>query len=142
MSFIQYSTRILRAHDYKITQPRKRVIEVLNEATEPLSPYQIQDTLKRQGKYLDHVTIYRVLDSLSSLNLVHKVLSVGGFIRCALPEEESCHRFLVCRECGAIQEFADKALCQKESEAAERLGFQTEHHLTEFSGLCLRCHPG
>lgn len=142
MSFVKHSTQVLRANGYKITRPRKQVIQVLNEATEPLSPYQIQDTLKRQGKYLDHVTIYRVLDSLSSLNLVHKVLSVGGFIRCALAEEEGCHRFLVCRECGAIQEFADKALCQKESEVAERLGFQAEHHLTEFSGLCLRCHNG
>ena len=140
MSFIQYSRQVLRAHGYKITQPRKQVIKVLSEAKLPLSPYQIQNILQHQGEYLDHVTIYRVLDSLSRLNLAHKVLSVGGFIKCALPEESGCHRFLVCRECGDIQEFADKALCQKESEVAERLGFHAEHHLTESSGLCPRCH--
>ena len=94
----------------------------------------------REGKYLNHVTIYRILDLLCSLNLAHKMLSGGGFVKCSLDAVEGCHRFMVCQDCGAIQEFADEGLCQKENEFARNLGFHTEHHLSEFSGLCSRCH--
>jgi Fe2+ or Zn2+ uptake regulation protein len=56
-----------------------------------------------------------------------------------LGEEEGCHRFMVCRECGALQEFADKALCEEESDIAQELGFHTEQHFSEVSGVCAEC---
>jgi len=136
---IRDSIRALRARGYKATGPRKLVLEVLEKNERPLSPYDIQEILRAGGKYLNHVTIYRTLDLLCSLNLAHKMLSGGGFVKCSLDAVEGCHRFMVCQDCGAIQEFADKRLCQKETEFARNLGFHTEHHLSEFSGLCSRC---
>jgi Fur family transcriptional regulator, zinc uptake regulator len=136
---VQGSIRILQARGYKATRPRKLVLEVLEEMKKPLSPYDIQEVLRARGKHLNHVTIYRILDLLCRLNLAHKVLSSGGFVKCSLDAGEGCHRFMVCQDCGAIREFADKGLCQKENEFARNLGFHTEHHLSEFSGLCSRC---
>ena len=135
----QSSIHILQSWGYKVTRPRRQVLEVLSRAQRPLSPYDIQRRLRQQGKRLNHVTIYRTLDLLCSLNLAHRLLSTGGFVKCALGDKEGCHRFMVCQRCGAIQEFADKGLCQEENEFARSLGFHTEHHLSEFSGLCSRC---
>jgi Fur family zinc uptake transcriptional regulator len=137
---VQDSIRILQAQGHKATKPRTLVLEVLEETEKPLSPYDIQGILQTRGKYLNHVTIYRILDLLCSLNLAHKMLSSGGFVKCSLDAIEGCHRFMVCQHCGAIQEFADKGLCQGENEFARNLGFHTEHHLSEFSGLCSRCY--
>ena len=137
---VQQSIRILQAQGHKATKPRKLVLEILEETEKPLSPYDIQGILRARGKHLNHVTIYRILDLLCSLNLVHKVLSSGGFVKCNLAAIEGCHRFMVCQQCGAIQEFADKELCQEENEFARDLGFHTEHHLSEFSGLCSQCY--
>ena len=137
---IQDSLRILQAQGYKATKPRKLVLDVLEETEKPLSPYDIQGILRARGKYLNHVTIYRILDLLCSLNLVHKMLSSGGFVKCSLDAMEGCHRFMVCQQCGAIREFADKGLCQEENAFAQDFGFHTEHHLSEFSGLCSRCY--
>ncbi|OGO01188.1 MAG: hypothetical protein A2Y72_02540 [Chloroflexi bacterium RBG_13_53_26] len=139
MSFVKYSIQVLRSKGYKVTRPRKEVLEAVESATAPVSPYDISRMVQQQGKHLDHVTIYRVLDLLCSLNLVHKVLSRGGFVKCGLLDEPGCHRFLVCRECGVLQEFTDEALCYQESQIARRMGFYPEHHLTESSGLCQRC---
>jgi Fur family transcriptional regulator, zinc uptake regulator len=139
MSFVKYSIRVLRSKGYKVTRPRKEVLETVESATGPVSPYDISRMVQQRGKHLDHVTIYRVLDLLCSLNLVHKVLSRGGFVKCGLLDEPGCHRFLVCRECGVLQEFTDEALCYQESQIARRMGFYPEHHLTESSGLCQRC---
>jgi Fur family zinc uptake transcriptional regulator len=137
---VQDSIRILQAQGYKATRPRKLVLEALEETGKPLSPYDIQGILRARGKCLNHVTIYRVLDLFCRLNLAHKMLSCGGFVKCSLDAVEGCHRFMVCQDCGAIQEFADERLCQGENEFARNLGFHTQHHLSEFSGLCSRCH--
>jgi Fur family zinc uptake transcriptional regulator len=137
---IQDSIRILQAQGYKMTKPRRLVLEILEETQQPLSPYDIQRTLKKQDKYLNHVTIYRILDLFCRLNLVHKLPSSGGFVKCSLGKKEGCHRFMVCRQCGAIQEFADEGLCHEESKFAQNLDFHTEYHLSETYGLCSNCY--
>jgi Fe2+ or Zn2+ uptake regulation protein len=137
---VQDSVRILQAKGYKATKPRRLVLEVLEETHKPLSPYDIQGILRSRDKHLNHVTIYRILSLLCSLNLAHKMLSSGGFVKCSLDAIEGCHRFMVCQHCGAIQEFADKTLCQEENAFARDFGFHTEHHLSEFSGICSRCY--
>ncbi len=137
---VQNSVRTLQARGYKTTKPRRLVLEVLEETKKPLSPYDIQGILRARGKHLNHVTIYRILDLLCRLNLAHKMLSTGGFVKCSLAAEEGCHRFMVCQDCGAIQEFTSEGLCQGESDFAQNLGFHTEHHLSEFSGLCSQCY--
>ena len=139
MSELQSSIQTLRSQGYKITQSRKQVLRVLAERKEPLSPYDIQKILERKGQHLNHVTIYRILHLFCLLNLAHKVSLLGGFVKCTLGEKEGCHRFMICRQCGNLQEFADKALCQEENEIASDLGFYTEQHFSEFSGLCSKC---
>jgi Fur family zinc uptake transcriptional regulator len=137
---VQDSIRLLQDQGYRATKPRKLVLEVLEETEKPLSPYDIQGVLRHQGKYLNHVTVYRILDLLCRLNLAHKMLSTGGFVKCSLDTTEGCHRFMVCQHCGAIQEFADRGLCQDENEFARNFDFHTQYHLSEFSGLCSQCY--
>lgn len=137
---VRASVRVLQAQRYKVTKPRLQVLEVLERARKPLSPYDIQRLLRQKGKYLNHVTIYRILELFCSLNLAHRILSSGGFVKCGLGKQAGCHRFMVCRQCGAIQEFADVGLCRGENEFAQDFGFHTEYHLSEFSGLCANCY--
>lgn len=139
MTFAEQSISILRARGYRVTRPRRQVLEAVEAAGEPVSPYDIERMMQGQGRHLDHVTVYRVLNLLASLNLVHKVMSRGGFVKCSLPGASGCHRFLLCRNCGELQEFSDEALCRQESSIAQRYGFQAEHHMTECSGLCRNC---
>ena len=139
MSEVQGPIKILRANGYKVTEPRKRVLRVLAQARKPVSPYDIQKVLRQEGHYINHVTIYRILNLLCLLNLAHKVLLLGGFVKCTLGEKEGCHRFVVCRQCGDLQEFADKALCDEENGIAQDMGFHTERHFSEFFGVCSKC---
>ncbi len=130
---------LLKERGYRITAPRRQVLRVLADAERPLSPYEIQELLKQKGEYLNHVTIYRVLELLCSLNLAHKVLLTGGFVICSLGDANGCHRFMLCRKCGKLNEYVSEALCAEETEIAEALGFCTEQHFSEFSGVCVRC---
>ena len=139
--WLDHSLEVLRSNGYKITQPRRKVLDILDQMEKPLSPYGIQKLLQEDGSYLDHVTIYRTLDLLCTLKLVHRVLSIGGFKKCTLGDEEGCHRYMICRICGDLQEFAEKALCEMENKVAHKFGFHPEYHLTEFSGVCFNCRP-
>ena len=141
MSFTEHAVDVLRQRGFKVTGPRKQVIEAIGKAEGAMSPYDIAKMMEEGGQRLDQVTIYRVINLLCSLNLVHRVFSQGGYVRCDLLEEEGCHRFLVCRGCGSLQEFRDEALCRQESKAARKLGFHSEHHVVESSGLCKDCRP-
>lgn len=137
---VQDSIQALQTQGYKVTKPRRQVLAILNGAQRPLSPYDIQRLLKQKGKYLNHVTIYRILDLFCSLNLAHKLLSTGGFVKCTLGDKEGCHRFMVCHICGTLQEFADEGLCQEENGFTRNFDFHTEYHLSESSGLCSNCY--
>ena len=139
MSQINYALKVLRDRGYKVTEQRKRVLKVLADVNKPVSPYEIQSILQQRGEYLNHVTIYRILDLFCGLNLAHRLLLGGGFVKCTLGKGEGCHRFLVCRECGALKEYADKELCKEENHIATDLGFRTEQHFSEFTGICTKC---
>jgi Fur family zinc uptake transcriptional regulator len=139
VSQIHGALQVLRSKGYRITEPRKHVLKVLAEAQRPVSPYDIQKILEGSGEHLNHVTIYRILDLLCLLNLAHRVSSLGGFVRCTLGEGAGCHRFVICRQCGAFHEFAERALCDEENEITRDLGFYTEQHLAESVGLCCNC---
>jgi len=139
MSQIHSALQVLRSKGYKVTEPRKRVLKVLAEVQNPVSPYEIKEILQQKGEHLNHVTIYRILELLCSLNLAHKVLLVGGFVKCTLGEGEGCHRFVVCRQCGALREYTDKGLCEEENALAQEFGFRAEQHFSEFSGVCSKC---
>ena len=139
MSQIHGALQVLRSRGYRVTGPRKQVLKVLAGVQEPVSPYEIQKILEGNGQHLNHVTIYRILDLFCDLNLAHKVLLLNGFVKCSLGKKEGCHRFMVCRQCGALREFADKALCEEENEIAQDLGFHSEQHFSEFSGICSNC---
>jgi len=139
MSQIHGALQVLRSRGYRVTGPRKQVLKALAEVKSPVSPYGIQDILSKKGEHLNHVTIYRILDLFCDLNLAHKVLLLNAFVKCSLGKKEGCHRFMVCRQCGALREFADKALCEEENEIAQDLGFHSEQHFSEFSGICSNC---
>ena len=139
MSQIHGALQVLRSRGYRVTGPRKQVLKALAEVKSPVSPYGIQDILSKKGEHLNHVTIYRILDLFCDLNLAHKVLLLNGFVKCSLGKKEGCHRFMVCRQCGALREFADKALCEEENVIAQDLGFHSEQHFSEFSGICANC---
>lgn len=138
----QDAIQVLRAQGYKVTKPRLQVIDILSKARKPASPYEIQNLLRQQGRYLNHVTIYRVLELLCHLNLVHKLLSEKGFAKCTLGNREGCHRFMICHKCGVIREYADDKLCRSEKNVARDTGFHTQYHVSESYGLCSDCYKG
>jgi Fe2+ or Zn2+ uptake regulation protein len=136
-SFPDFALEVLRRNQFRITEPRKAVVAILDEAPLPLSPYDISK--HAQKRRLDTVTVYRVLETLETLGLVHRILSSGKFRKCEKNEMETlktCHHLVVCEKCGAISELAEHPHIQN---VIPPKGFVITGHHLEFLGLCQGC---
>ena len=87
-NYVEYALEKLQKADFKLTNPRQMIVKLLASSEKALTPYEMRDLLKKQKIKGDVVTIYRVLEVLEKLSLAHKVLAIGGYIRCSTKDLE------------------------------------------------------
>lgn len=147
---VHYTERALKRlkdKGYRITLPRRRVVELLDKAEKPLTPFEIKDHLADAGEPVDLVSIYRILECLDQNGLLHRIWSSGRVLKCDLDEEhgcerqqhDHCHHSLVCRGCGRVEEVHCPDIAPLQAEIARESGYLIESHYLEFSGLCKQC---
>ena len=123
----------------RLTPIRQRVLELVWANHKPVGAYDLLPKLAAEGFNSAPPTVYRALDFLLELGLVHRINSLNAFIGCTHPGESHPSCFFVCRECGNAQEL-DPAQVKKIAEHAElNLGVKVEQQITELTGLCPRC---
>jgi Fur family zinc uptake transcriptional regulator len=121
--------------DKSLNDTEHQVVRHLQRTTKLLSAYDIQNALRI--RYPN--TVYRALERLSRLGLVHRIESKNAFIACADSTRSHSPGFIVCTECGAVQEFRVEALMPVlQSEAADRQ-FTIEKTTIELIGRCSKC---
>ena len=104
------------------------------------SAQEIFDQLRGEGRRVGIASVYRVLDLLASLHLVHRIDLGGGVARYepALPGGEH-HHHLVCVDCGAVRPFEDPALEQALEGSADASDYTVEGHDVTLRGRCPDC---
>ncbi|MBS0297088.1 MAG: transcriptional repressor [Proteobacteria bacterium] len=122
------------------TAPRKRVFELLLQAGAPVKAY---DLIADYGHGQDRgvakpPTIYRALDFLSGMGLVHRIPSLNAYVACAVDEAVHSASFLICDCCGSAEEFDPKVEPVVRAQA-EHLGFRPTAMALEVRGLCRAC---
>jgi Fur family zinc uptake transcriptional regulator len=146
-AYIEQALQILKQKGFRLTQPRRHVLEALAQATEPRSPYELTDWLAGHGQKVDTVSIYRILECLEDLGLVHRVLGTGKVLKCSLEGEETCtrhqadhcHHLLICRQCQRIAEVHCPGFESIMAQVSAESRFRIEAHHLEFLGLCEPC---
>lgn len=144
-NYQQYALKTLKDTGFKITGQRQMVVELLAKTDKALSPYDMRDMLNKQHIKADVVTIYRILETLEKLSLVHKVLAVNGYVRCNTEKfgDKTCHHYLLCKKCHNIDEVEGEDLSKLERKIQNEKKFQIDSHYLEFMGLCKDCrHEG
>ena len=118
---------LLKKAGYKITQPRKSVIDFLIKQKKPVSAQYIFDNLKKD---LDKVTVYRILDVFEKLGIVFQEHYKKQALYYLANEQ---HHHIICRQCG----HTDCVPCYHNFE--EIKNFQNVKHNLVLSGLCNKC---
>lgn len=119
---------------------REAVISYLERQDCCVSAQELHDALRRGGRAIGIASVYRALDQLAELGLLHRVDLGGGSTRFepALPGGEH-HHHLVCGACGRVDMFDDPGLEQTLSRVAGSRGYALAQHDVVLHGTCDDC---
>ena len=104
-----------------------------------LSAQDIHAQLSSGGRRVGLASVYRALDVLAQLQLVHRV-DVDG-TACFEPADPSGehHHHAICDTCGRMDAFEEPELERALAAVAERLGYASRGHDLVLRGTCPRC---
>jgi Fur family zinc uptake transcriptional regulator len=123
------------------TPPRRRTYELLAEAGRPVKTYDLIAAFGPARRSAKPPTVYRALEFLESLGLVHRVTGLSAFIACQSAAAAHQAEFLICDCCGHAEE-VDLGADQLVQASAQSHGFLVERLFLEIHGLCPACQAG
>ena len=122
----------------KLTTARKRVLELLLSAGQPVKAYDLMAGFGADGEAAKPPTIYRALEFLARTGLAHRIESLNAYMACRLGESRHAAGFLICDCCGATREIEPLAANEVRT-AALASGYVLTGVTVEAHGLCPEC---
>lgn len=132
---------MLKEHQLRVTRPRKRLIQCLIEHNKPLSAREVMKDLAGEDS-MDQVTIYRILETLLEIGLIHQVFPSGGYLLCDhIKCDHGIHVMLHCKQCDSHNEIEipKEVFAPLEWYLQQSHGFNPLHHLFQMDGHCQSC---
>lgn len=118
----------LRKAGLKVTQPRKRILELLDEAgNKHVTADDIYRVLIQAGEDIGLATVYRVLNQFEAAGLVVKHNFEGGQAYYELDSGDH-HDHMVCVETGKVIEFSNAEIERLQADIASRAGYEIVDH--------------
>lgn len=118
----------LRKAGLKVTQPRKRILELLDEAgNKHVTADDIYRVLIQAGEDIGLATVYRVLNQFEAAGLVVKHNFEGGQAYYELDSGDH-HDHMVCVETGKVIEFSNAEIEKLQADIASEHGYDIEDH--------------
>ena len=123
----------------KITLPRIKILQILESSeVRHLSAEDVYKALLTKNEEVGLATIYRVLAQFEDAGLVIRHHFEGGHSVFEVAPDLH-HDHIVCVKCGRVEEFRDEGIEERQTEVAEKLGFELTAHNLNLYGLCPAC---
>lgn len=131
----QQGTHDLRKAGLKVTTPRLRILEILEEA-EPhhLSAEDVYKELLANDSDIGLATVYRVLTQFEGAGIVTRHHFAGGQAVFELDTGDN-HDHIVCVKSGKVAEFKDVRIEERLHEIADELGYSLTDHRIVLYGV-------
>jgi len=124
----------------RLTPARLGAYAELLASKRALSAYElIAELEKRQKRKIAPLTVYRHLDFLTRVGLVHRIESTQSYLPCEHPQHPHECRYLLCSDCGRVEELHSQPLETLLGKLASKRGFKPAKAVVEISGLCGDC---
>jgi Fur family zinc uptake transcriptional regulator len=122
----------------RFTPIRRRVLELVWQQHKPIGAYEVLELLQQDSRSAPP-TVYRALDFLQQLGLVHRIASLNAYVGCAQPGVPHDGQFLICESCKTLAELDVAAITSVIEKSAAASGFAAHHQTVEIMGLCPSC---
>ncbi|MDO8671661.1 MAG: Fur family transcriptional regulator [Dehalococcoidia bacterium] len=127
----------LQARGYKLTGPRRRIIEKLYDQRRAFTALELHQLLTGEGVSL--ASVYRTIGLLVEIGLAETATRSGDEQRYIACSPGQHHHHVVCSRCGQVADITDCLLEPFEDLVRERTNFTIESHTLEFHGYCAAC---
>ena len=120
----------LRKAGLKITLPRVKILQILDNAVESglhLSAEDVYKALLEAGDDVGLATVYRVLTQFEAAGLVERHNFEGGYSVFEMARDDH-HDHMVCAETGEVIEFYDAEIERLQKVVAKKHGFELVNH--------------
>ncbi len=131
--------RVCAERGRRLTRDRRQVLEILLATHRAIGAYDIAARMDWSGRKPGSYAVYRALEFLEALGLVHRIKSRNAFVACTDPHAGHGAQFLICTGCDSIAEIAEPAVDRAVIAAAGRTGFTIARPIVEIEGLCPYC---
>jgi Fur family ferric uptake transcriptional regulator len=138
-SWAEHARLELQRAGHRTGGARDEVLGLLADQDCCLSAQDIHGRLGAGGRRIGLASVYRALDVLGQLHLVHRV-DVDG-VACYEPADPSGehHHHAICDRCGKMDAFEDPELERLLQGVADRLGYASHGHDLVLRGACPDC---
>jgi Fur family transcriptional regulator, ferric uptake regulator len=135
----EHAQRELARAGHRAGGARGEVLALLSRQRCVLSAQAIHDRLRETDRAVGLASVYRALDVLTGLKLVHRI-DVDG-TACYEPADPSGdhHHHAICRRCGRMSAFEDPELERLIDDLGRRLGYEVDAHDVVLRGACPDC---
>lgn len=128
----------------RLTEKRKRILELLVLSQTPLSAYEVADIYNKDAPTsMPAMSVYRILDFLESEQLVHKLTSANKYVACshiACDHTHDVSQFLICSQCQHVKEITiAKRIIDELDQQVANAGYTLANPQLEFDCVCDSC---
>lgn len=136
---MQMADDMCKARGLRLTDSRKRVLELVWGGHEAVKAYDIIEKFNTAGGSAKPPTVYRALDFLVHNGFIHRIECLNAFVGCPHPNLDHESHFFICENCRSVREMdASRYQAAIEAEAAAT-GFRINGKSLEVRGLCRGC---
>ena len=141
MNWAEHARAALRAAGMKPGAARATVIDVLGDQRCCLPVAEIHQEVVRRRPGSGIASVYRALETLTTLGLLHRVDLRSGACARYEPAQPSGdhHHHLVCGDCGKVEPFSDDRLENAIDGVSQAADFSIDQHEVVLRGRCVDC---
>lgn len=138
-SAIQQAERICKSLGERLTPLRKTVLEFVWLSHEPIKAYDLLGKLQAIHPSSAPPTVYRALDFLLKMGLIHKIESLNAYLGCTDPSAAHSCQFLICECCGSAAEVESTDVNINVEKVVDAFDFEFQTMNLEIHGRCHQC---
>nr|WP_070961718.1 transcriptional repressor [Hyphomonas sp. Mor2] len=137
-AFLEEAEAQVEARGQKLTRIRRKVLQLLLDSEGPAKAYDLLANLDGEGA-AKPPTVYRALDFLQEMGLVHKIESLNAYVACGHTSHAHSAVFIICDTCGGAEELHAVETGQALSTETDAAGFKMRTSVIEARGICRKC---
>jgi Fur family transcriptional regulator, zinc uptake regulator len=122
----------------RLTAPRRRALERLLAAGQPVKAYELAAGFNDGGRPAKPPTVYRALEFLARQGLAHRIESLNAYVACRCEARAHLAAILICDCCGAAAE-VEPAADGLVGDLGAAGGYALSRLSIEAHGLCAVC---